>query len=95
MELEVDFCDIVARRDGVTLFAEAKGETTSPGLDVDTMYGQILRRMPIAENERYRVAAVVPMRARDAALRIPKRTRDLLRIGVYVVMADGEVLHVG
>jgi hypothetical protein len=91
VELEVDFCDVVARRGGETMFAEAKGETTLPGLDVDTMYGQVLRRMPIADDESYRFAVVVPTRARDAALRVPKRTRDLLRISVYEVTAEGEV----
>lgn len=95
VEREAAFCDVVARRDGVTLFAEAKGETAAIGLDVDTMYGQILRRMPIADDDTYRFGLVVPSRARDAALRVPKRTRDLLRISVYVVTADGEVLDVG
>jgi hypothetical protein len=90
-EQEVDFCDFVARRDGVTLFAEAKGETEAIGTDVDTMYGQILRRMPIAEDESYRFGVVVPTRARDAALRVPKRTRDRLRISVFEVTTEGEV----
>lgn len=75
VEREAAFCDVVARRDGVTLLVEAKGETQAFGTDVDTMYGQILRRMPIAEDESYRFAAVVPTRARDAALRVPTRTR--------------------
>jgi hypothetical protein len=95
VEREVDFCDVVARRGGETLFAEAKGETAAIGLDVDTMYGQILRRMPIAENESYRFAVVVPLHAREAALRVPTRTRELLRISVFVVTAEGEVLDVG
>ena len=42
---EVDFVDVVARRDGATIVAEVKGRTAAPGLDVDTMYGQLLRRM--------------------------------------------------
>ncbi|NAZ86466.1 hypothetical protein [Kineococcus indalonis] len=42
---EVDFCDVVATREGQVLYAEAKGRTAAPGLDVDTMYGQLLRRM--------------------------------------------------
>ena len=45
VEREVSFVDVLACHDGVTLYAEAKGRTTSPGLDVDTMYGQLLRRM--------------------------------------------------
>ena len=91
VESEVDFCDVVARREDETLFAEAKGETAAIGTDVDTMYGQVLRRMPIAENESYRFAVVVPTRARAAALRVPKRTRDILRISVYSVTSEGEV----
>jgi hypothetical protein len=47
---EVDFCDLVANRDGGRLFVEAKGRTTSPGLDVDTLYGQLLRRMPMSRS---------------------------------------------
>jgi hypothetical protein len=49
---EVEFCDLVAERDGRRLFVEAKGRTEAVGTDVDTMYGQILRRMPLAEDER-------------------------------------------
>ena len=36
---EVDHCDVRAERDGVVVFAEAKGRTTAPGPDVDTGYG--------------------------------------------------------
>jgi hypothetical protein len=43
---EVEHVDVLAEREGVRLFAEAKGITSSPGLDVDTAYGQLLRRMP-------------------------------------------------
>jgi hypothetical protein len=95
VEQEVSFCDVVARRDGETLFAEAKGETAAIGLDTDTMYGQILRRMPIEEDDSYRFAVVVPTRAVAAALRVPKRTRDLLRIAVFEVTAEGAVREVG
>ena len=79
------FVDVVATRDGITLYAEAKGGTAAIGLDVDTMYGQILRRMPIAEDATGRFAVVVPLEARAAALRVPKRVRELLRIEIYCV----------
>ena len=36
---EVDFADVYAERGDERLYAEAKGRTTSPGLDVDTLYG--------------------------------------------------------
>ncbi len=45
VEREITFVDVLAKRDGVTLYAEAKGRTTDPGLDADTMYVQFLRRM--------------------------------------------------
>lgn len=40
---EVQHVDIYAERDAERLYAEAKGRTTAPGLDVDTLYGQLLR----------------------------------------------------
>lgn len=91
VEREKDFCDVVARRDGRTLYAEAKGRTASIGLDVDTMYGQILRRMPIGSDATARFAVVVPAEARTAALRVPEAVRELLGIDVYVVHDDTTV----
>jgi hypothetical protein len=41
VQREVNFADIYAEREGERLYAEAKGRTTSPGLDVDTLYGQV------------------------------------------------------
>jgi len=35
---EMKYADVVATRDGQTLYAEAKGRTTFAGLDVDTLY---------------------------------------------------------
>ena len=40
-----DYTDVIARRGAELLVAEVKGTTTLPGLDVDTAYGQLLRRM--------------------------------------------------
>jgi hypothetical protein len=40
-----DFTDVIAKRGAERLIAEAKGHTTSAGLDTDTMFGQLLRRM--------------------------------------------------
>ena len=42
---EVDFVDVYAERGEERLYAEAKEQTTAPGLDVDTLYGHLLRRM--------------------------------------------------
>jgi hypothetical protein len=42
---EVDFADVYAERGPDKPYAEAKGRTAAIGLDVDTLYGQMLRRM--------------------------------------------------
>lgn len=42
---EVEFADIYAERGQERLYAEAKGRTAALGLDVDVLYGQLLRRM--------------------------------------------------
>jgi hypothetical protein len=87
---EVGFVDVVAERDGLTLLAEAKGTTTSAGLDVDTVYGQLLRRINTGRGgESY--ALVVPTSARKAAERVAGDVRSLLRIALYVVADDGTV----
>jgi hypothetical protein len=61
--------DVTATRGGRTLLAEAKGDTTAIGLDVDTAYGQLLRRMNDDPSTFY--AVVVPSSAVQAALRVP------------------------
>jgi hypothetical protein len=83
--------NLVAERDGRRLFVEAKGRTEAIGTDVDTMYGQILRRMPLAEDATAGFAVVVPTRAQAAALRVPARVRALLGIEVFVVDETGVV----
>jgi hypothetical protein len=40
-----DHTDVIARRGDELLLAEVKGMTSSTGLDVDTAYGQLLRRV--------------------------------------------------
>lgn len=92
VDTEVDFCDVRAERDSEVLYAEAKGRTAAIGLDVDTMYGQLLRRMPIDPTDvTTRYGVVVPTEARTAALRVPAAVRAALRIDVYVVAEDGAV----
>ncbi|WP_198588528.1 hypothetical protein [Geodermatophilus chilensis] len=91
---EVQFVDVVASRDGMTIYAEAKGHTTSPGLDVDTLYGQLLRRMRQEDEPGVRYAVVVPSGVLAAAKRVPTWVRSRLRIDVYAVHEDGHVeLH--
>ena len=90
---EVNFVDVVAEKDGRTLYAEAKGTTTAPGLDVNTAIGQLVTRMPTGVDEHASFALVV----RDepgsvkAAVQAPQRVLDLLRISLYAVDEDGEV----
>ena len=86
--------DVVAYRGNETIYAEVKGRTTSrPGAGLDTLYGQLLRRMPAEEvgNPNTRFAVVIPTGAAAAALRVPRRVRDVLRIDVYAVSDDGQV----
>lgn len=90
---EQGFCDVVASRDGQTLYAEAKGRTSSPGLDVDTLYGQLLRRVPAALDGKEIFGVVVPTSAVSAALRVGRRIRELLGIHVFEVTDDDTVLH--
>jgi hypothetical protein len=87
---EVDFVDVYAERGDERLYAEAKGRTTSPGLDVDTLYGQLLRRMRDPEpGARY--AVVVPTAALNAALRVPAWVRDRLSVDIYEVDNNARV----
>lgn len=91
---EAGHVDVVARRGDETIYAEVKGRTKSrPGAGVDTLYGQLLRRMTAEEvgDPNTRFAVVVPTGAEAAALRVRKRVRDLLRIDVYAVSDDGRV----
>lgn len=89
---EVEFVDVLAEKDGHRIFAEAKGRTSSPGLDVDTMFGQLLRRMgPERPGPETRFAAVVPTGAAGKVERVPAWVREELRIDLYVVDDDGSV----
>ena len=93
-ETETGFVDVVAHRGNETIYAEVKGRTKSrSGAGLDTLYGQMLRRMPAEEvgDPNTRSAVVIPTGAEAAALRVPRRVRDLLRIDIYAVSDDGQV----
>ncbi|HEX7168117.1 MAG TPA: hypothetical protein VF230_14155 [Acidimicrobiales bacterium] len=93
-EAEKGYIDVVAHRGDETIYAEVKGRTKGrPGAGLDTLYGQLLRRMPAAEvdDSSTRFAVVVPRGSEAAALRVPSRVRELLRIDVYVVSDQGDV----
>lgn len=94
VEIEKDYIDVVAERGDQKLLAEVKGRTSSrPGAGVDSLFGQLLRRMPPGEvgESKTRFAVVVPDAAKSASLRVPKRVRDALRIDIYTVGDDGQV----
>ncbi|WP_333997600.1 hypothetical protein [Burkholderia gladioli] len=92
VETEVNHVDVVATLDGHHIYAEAKGRTDRNGpLDVDTLYGQLLRRMPDEEIGRARFAVVVPEEMLRAAARVPPRVRALLNIEIYAVTDSNEV----
>jgi hypothetical protein len=95
VETEVDFCDVVAERDGRKLYAEAKGRTAAVGLDVDAMFGQILRRMPLAEDRVASFAVVVPEEGARAVKRVPDRVMQMLRIEAFAVDENGVVKPLG
>lgn len=94
VEREVAFVDAVASRNGQMLYVEAKGRTSSPGLDVDTLYGQLLRRMPDTTNDAVRFAVVLPETALKAALRVPARVRAMLAIDLFTVSEIGVVREI-
>lgn len=90
-----DYADVIARRGVERIVAEVKGNTSSVGTDVDTLYGQLLRRMGGRE-EGTRYAVVVPAPLATAATRVPEAVRALLDIDVWIVGGDGSVaVHAG
>jgi hypothetical protein len=93
VETEVAFVDVKATKGEVTLYAEAKGRTQAIGLDVATLYGQLLRRVP-DEAEDSILGVVVPERAVEAALRVPHWVRERLHVQVWAVSDDGQVRQV-
>ena len=81
--------DLIAERDGERMVGEAKGYTgANAGLDVDTLYGQLLRRMGTDPATTW--AVIVPSEAVVYALRVPRSVRTQLGIVVFEV-ADDEV----
>lgn len=87
---EVQFVDVKATRGALTLYAEAKGRTEAMGLDVDILYGQLLRRVPEPSADSL-LGVVVPELAVAAALRVPESIRAVLRVHIWAVSDEGEV----
>jgi hypothetical protein len=79
--------DALAHRGNETIYAEVKGRTKSrPGAGLDTLYGQLLRRMPVEEvgDPNTRFAVVIPTGAEAAAL------RNALAAGLLTVAVLGD-----
>lgn len=90
VQRQVEWIDLLATRGAEELRVEVKGDTgDSAGLDADTMYGQLLRRMEDRPGVSY--AVVGPTRSVKAMLRVPAFVRERLRIQVFEVTAAGEV----
>lgn len=85
-----DHADVIARLGDERLVAEVKGQTKSSGTDVDTGYGQLLRKMK-DRSDKVRYALVVPASTLQSALRVPDDVRTLLRIEVWTVDEAGNV----
>ena len=73
---ELSFLDVFAQRGDDRLYAEVKGRTAAIGTDVDTAYGQLLRRMPAFEDEKRPLRAG---RARPSGIRLATGTRARAR----------------
>ena len=91
VDKEVNFIDIVARKGPLHLYAETKGRTAAIGLDVDTLYGQLLRRIPNGEVGKAVFGVVVPEEGKLSALRVQAQVRKLLNIVIFVVDLNGNV----
>ncbi|MEU0156199.1 hypothetical protein [Micromonospora fulviviridis] len=84
------FIDIEATRGGERLIGGVKGTTSEPGIDADTAYGQLLRRMTdVSTGIRY--ALIIPTASVRVAQRVPAHVRNQLRICLFEVIADGQV----
>lgn len=93
VQTEVDHVDVLATKGGRSLYAEAKGSSSVIGTDIDTMYGQLLRRMRNSDDDTARFAAVVMDEPKSlrAVRRVPAHIRELLNIDIYTVSIDGHV----
>ena len=93
VETNVEWVDVVAQRGGETIYAEAKGRAgPDTGGALDILYGQLLRRMKQEDVPGVRYAVVVPDEAVTSAKRVPAWVRARLRIDMYAVTEDNQVI---
>lgn len=86
----VGHADVTMVRDDVRLIGEVKGRTSSPGTDVDTMFGQLLRRIDIGRSDDV-YAVAVPPELETVVGRVPSDVLYALKVGVFVVDRNGSV----
>jgi hypothetical protein len=85
------WADVIAVRGEERLVAEAKGNTgANSGLDVDTMFGQLLRRM--GDQRVTEWAIVVPTAVLPKVMRVPETMLARLSIEVFEV-TDHDVVR--
>ena len=86
------WADVIADRGGERLIGEVKGYTGgNTGLDVDTMFGQLLRRMEPGAATTW--AVIVPTLSLTKVLRVPIDIRRALGIKVFEVRDDDSVVE--
>lgn len=84
------WADVIAVRGEERLVGEVKGYTGSnSGIDVDTMFGQLLRRMELGAATTW--AVIVPTRTLTAVLRVPIDVRRRLGVRLFEVRDDDSV----
>lgn len=86
------WADVIAVRGDERLVGEVKGYTgPNTGLDVDTMFGQLLRRMKPGVATTW--AVIIPTRSLTSVLRVPLDVRRRLGIRVFEVRDNDEVVE--
>ena len=86
------WADVIAKRGNERLVGEVKGYTGgNTGLDVDTMFGQLLRRMKPGAATTW--AVIVPTLSLAKVLRVPIDVRRALDIKVFEVRDDDSVVE--
>jgi len=89
---EVEFTDALATRSDEPLYVEARAETSSPGLDGRGHHVRPAAAPDDRPDDQARYAVVVPSSALTAAQRLPEWVPERLRLDVYGVDDDGQVL---
>jgi hypothetical protein len=87
---KMDEVDVLATRGTELIQIEVKGLTSTPGVDIDHGYGQLMRRMS-PEMAHARFVLAVPEVLEEKALRVHGEVRSRLGIEVWSVTSTGAV----